>query len=189
MITEIDLRRVALTHRKCIKRMIPKKATLTRLVQKLQNEESLLASRITAETVAQMFEENRAVAYGTSDVVSAFCALWPTHDPKYLELGTLWAAEKLRGMGLAHCVFNICEALQPDKSLFLITARPAVVVMAIKNGWILEGDNWEKSLTQAWKEKLIGPLWERYPDSEIKQPGMLLYKETQSRLVLLDRPS
>ena len=184
-ITEIETHRGSVNIKSLIRLSEPTEGAIRRLVTRLKQEQSLLASRLTCEAITELLQSNRAVAFGTCpQTIDAFGALWACKEKRSLELGTLWISERCRHRGIAPFLFQACDGLQPDKRLFLITAEPVVVAIAIRNGWRLEGNNWKISRTYLWEDMIIGPLWERYPPSALKEPGLLLYREARSGKVV-----
>ena len=180
MITEIETHYGMVQKQNLTRVHVPTERSIHRLVDELKREPRLLASRITPEGIAALLHTNRAVAFGTcSNSIHAFCALWSCKDPSWLELGTMFITETYRHRRVAQVLFQICDNLCPERKLFPITAEPAVVVLAIKNGWRLEGNNWNGTGTFPWEEVIIGPLWERYPPSCLKEPGLLLYRKAR----------
>ncbi len=155
------------------------------LVAALHSEPKLLVTRISETVLEHAFRLGSAVAYSDlPDHIAAFGALWPSKDPNWLELGTLYVSPEYRGVGVAKIMHEICDELAPQISLFLLTADPAIVAVAIKRGWRLEGNNWNGTGTFPWDE-IIGPLWERYPASPLKEPGLLLYRMAIVRKITL----
>lgn len=166
----------------------PSKQAIRNLIAALRAEPKLLVTRLTEQMFDQAFIIGSAVAYcgweGQSSHIKAFCALWQTNDPNFLELGTLWVSPEYRGTGVAKVIFGVCDDLVPQISQFLLTADPAIVAIAIKRGWRLEGNNWNGSGTFPWNT-IIGPLWVRYPESPLKEPGLLLYRKARQEEVIL----
>lgn len=184
-IYEIETRLGTFHQRNFVRLLEPTEGAIRRLVNRLKREQSLLASRLTCEAITALLQSNNAVAYGSCpDTIDAFGALWPCKDKGWRELGTLWVSEKYRHLGIAPFLFQACDGLQPDTRLFLVTAEPVVVALAIRNGWRLEGNNWKISQTYLWEDMIIGPLWERYPASALKEPGLLLFREARSGKVV-----
>lgn len=163
----------------------PSACAIKGLVAALRREPKLLLTRIDEAAFEQAFRLGLAVAYSAvTDRIVAFGALWPSKDENWLELGTLWVPSEYRGVGLAKAMFEICDDLVPQISHFLLTADLAIVAIAIKRGWRLEGNNWNGSGTYPW-DKIIGPLWERYPASPLKEPGLLLYRRARQKKITL----
>ena len=166
----------------------PSATAIRKLILALRDEPKLLLTRINESVLEKSFRMGSAVAYCCYDgpvmEIKAFCALWSTKDENWLELGTLWISPEYRRTGVAKVIFEICDELVPQISMFLLTAEPAIAVIGIKNGWRLEGNNWNNRGTFPW-DQIIGPLWERYPDSPLKEPGLLLYRMARQRKVTL----
>jgi len=182
-ITEIEAH-YGSQNRRNLLRIQPTEGGLRRLVDSLRQEPRLLASRITSQTLSTLLHSNMAIAYGTSpDNIYAFGSLWLSKDPNIHELGGIWISEKYRHRGIAPLLFQACDDLSPNTGLFLVTAEPAIVAIAIKRGWRLEGNDWGKSLDFDWNE-IVGPSWERYPDSPLKEPGLLLYRKPRTGKVV-----
>ncbi len=130
------------------------------LVSRLKSEEHLLQKRITERNIASAFKQKR-VAFkfdATTRRYYAFCMLWPTQDPKWFELGTLWVDEDSQGNGYAGDVFKRCaDRLPKGAGVFLITREIEVLQIARGLGWQMERKTWTQS--KFWRR--IAEPWDR----------------------------
>ena len=167
----------------------PSQGAIRRLIKALQCEPKLLLTRIDESVLEQAFIMGSAVAYcrfvGKSMRIEAFGALWPSKSQNFLELGTTWVLPEYRGIGVAKAIFEICDELVPQISLFLLTANRAIVKIALNRGWRWEDDNWNVYGTFPWLEEIIGPLLDRYHDPAINEPKFLLYRKPIQRKIIL----
>jgi len=102
------------------------------LLRRLQAEPGYYAPRLTPERLAAAIQERRAVIRWCDGHIAAITVLWPTNRPDWMELGTVWVGEGLRGRGLRNELMAEAVALAPNGvSLFLFSSVGKIMQSAI----------------------------------------------------------
>ncbi len=108
------------------------------LSDRLKATRKFYAPRIEPENLGTAIREGRAAIRRLDDRIEAFAALWPTNDPGWYELGTIWVGERLRGNGLRQDLMAEVVALTPaGRGLFMFTPNEAIMDSAVKLGFVL----------------------------------------------------
>lgn len=98
------------------------------LSARLKATKAYYAPRIEPEQLEAAIRDGRVAIRHKDDQIEALAVLWPTNDPRCLELGTVWVGERLRGNGLRDELIAESAALAPaGTSLFLITPVESVM--------------------------------------------------------------
>ena len=97
--------------------------------------------RLTPRLLSSRYYAGRAVIRETTEVIGnrtiqAYAALWPTNEPKWFELGTVYVGDSLRGRGLRNDIMSEAVRLaSAGAKLFLITDVEGVMHSAEKLGF------------------------------------------------------
>jgi N-acetylglutamate synthase-like GNAT family acetyltransferase len=106
------------------------------LSARLKATKAYYAPRIEPEQLEAAIRDGRAAIRRKDGEIEALAVLWPTNDPKCLELGTVWVGEGLRGNGLREeLMAELVQRVPPDISLFLITPIEAIMRSAERLGF------------------------------------------------------
>ena len=106
------------------------------LSKRLKATKAYYAPRIEPEHLKAAACEGRAAIQHLNGGIEAFAALWTTNEPLWLELGTVWLSEELRGNGRRHELMAEVMQLAPQGSrLFLFTSVGSIVCSAVELGF------------------------------------------------------
>ncbi len=102
------------------------------LSERMRHEGALLGGQLSAESLQQALQEERAESISQDGEIIAFGALWPRE--RSIELGSMWVATEHRGRGFGSTIFGRLIARAPKNTrLFLISHNALIVHLALKN--------------------------------------------------------
>lgn len=117
------------------------------LSRELSTIPSINKTRISPKRLSKAFREDMAyVVMDEKGKIIVFGALWPTQSEAWVELGTMFVADRFKGQGHASTMFNHLFELVKNlkKSVFLITRDSKVQSIANGADWVCPM-NWEDS--------------------------------------------
>ncbi|PIR83632.1 hypothetical protein COU18_03035 [Candidatus Kaiserbacteria bacterium CG10_big_fil_rev_8_21_14_0_10_51_14] len=116
------------------------------LAEKLKAEKAYYLPRLTPRNLSARQYAGRAIIRESNEnhgdrTISAYAALWRSHDPTWYELGTVWVSAELRGNGFCRNIMTELIALAPaDIRLLMFTADVAIMRAAHGLGFFEVGN-------------------------------------------------
>ncbi len=108
------------------------------LAERLQAEEAILGSRNSPASLRTIYKKGMTAlktGKNKSEII-AFGAWWPTANPRYVELGSLWVHKPYRSRRLASVVFTeLMSKLAPCQEAICITHNPRVIHLLERSAW------------------------------------------------------
>jgi GNAT superfamily N-acetyltransferase len=99
-------------------------------------DDVFLEERISPSKLEEVYGAGHAVTIERGQGIIGFYASWPTEDPLWHELGSLWVAKPFRGQSIGSELFSkLARQLSPKQRYFIVSHNPRVVTLAKKRGF------------------------------------------------------
>ncbi|HYC34697.1 MAG TPA: hypothetical protein VEC13_03100 [Candidatus Paceibacterota bacterium] len=116
----------------------------------LKAEPKLFTGRISPKNLTSLKKKGLCYFLQNDKEIFGMVALWPTKNPAYFELGTLWVKVGFRCYGHSAALFDKALSLVPKGStVFLITNEKRVIKLAMEHQWD-EALEWQTS--EGWRK-------------------------------------
>lgn len=149
------------------------------LAEELKKEPMILGTRITGESLKQVYDAGLAIKKEHQGEIIAFRGLWHANGDGCMEMGSFWIKPEWRGYKLGSRIMEEIYSIFPSgKTIFVITRNPKVIHLLRKNGWQEAGVNdWEEVVPF---EASCGPC-DQVPEEEKKNCP---YKAQEGKCVM-----